>query len=93
MKSTVAPESTIAGTRILLLELDKSTGIRRCKVVLSTADTVQAVIDVYITDGGGDDREESGESELIVDRGGNVGPCDSAAAQARFNLNAALRSL
>ena len=67
--------------------------MRRCEAVLSTADTVQAVIDAYITDGGGDDREESGESELVVDRGGNVGPRDSAAARARFNLNAALRSL
>ena len=84
--------------RILLCWVsDKSTGIRRCDAVLSTADTVQAVIEAYIIDeGGGDEDDEEGSEESVFgddEEGVTGGPRGSAAARARLNLNAALQSL
>ena len=53
----------MAGTRILLLEPDRSTGMRMCKAFLSITGIVQAVIEAYILGGGGVDDEDEGGND------------------------------
>ena len=75
MNRAVAPESIIAGTQILLLELVNSTGMRRWEACLSIAEIVQEETVAYIHGLDGDDEAMSG--------GIIGGPRGSAASRAR----------
>ena len=75
MNRAVAPESIIAGTRILLFEPVKSTGMRRWEACLSIAEMVQEETVAYIHGLDGVDEAVSG--------GIIGGPRGSAASRAR----------